>query len=107
MNDRSYSDTEKMVRFVERPSYKGDEEHCPECGTDLLNAPGIGPFCPNKDCDVVDGIKGHYEEVHIHLKDKPDVMYADVGEELAKLNTLFEFYLSQAYGYKEKQDGGR
>ena len=51
--------------------------------------------------------KCYQEEVHIHLKDKPDVMYADVGEELAKLNTLFEFYLSQAYGYKEKQDGGR
>ncbi len=28
--------------------------HCYKCGTELLNAPGIGPFCPNKNCDVVD-----------------------------------------------------
>jgi hypothetical protein len=28
---------------------------CYKCGTPLLNAPGIGPFCPNKECDVVDG----------------------------------------------------
>ena len=28
---------------------------CFKCGTPLLNAPGIGPFCPNKECDVIDG----------------------------------------------------
>jgi hypothetical protein len=28
---------------------------CYKCGTILLNAPGIGPFCPNKECDVFDG----------------------------------------------------
>ena len=30
-------------------------EPCYKCGTALINAPGIGPFCPNKACDVVDG----------------------------------------------------
>jgi hypothetical protein len=30
-------------------------EPCYKCGTPLINAPGIGPFCPNKECDVVDG----------------------------------------------------
>lgn len=30
---------------------------CNKCGTNLLNAPGIGPFCPNKLCDVLDGWK--------------------------------------------------
>ena len=29
-------------------------EPCYKCGTPLINAPGIGPFCPNKECDVVD-----------------------------------------------------
>jgi len=29
-------------------------EKC-SCGTTLLNAPGIGPFCPNKDCPICDG----------------------------------------------------
>jgi len=28
---------------------------CYKCGTPLMNAPGIGPFCPNRACDVSDG----------------------------------------------------
>ena len=28
---------------------------CYMCGTPLINVPGIGPFCPNKACDVKDG----------------------------------------------------
>jgi hypothetical protein len=38
-----------------------DYDNCPKCNTALLNAPGIGPFCPNKECDVVDGIHGKAE----------------------------------------------
>ena len=34
---------------------KKDIGQCPKCNTDLLDAFGIGPFCPNKECDVVDG----------------------------------------------------
>jgi len=30
-------------------------EPCYKCGTPLLNAAGIGPFCPNRSCDVMDG----------------------------------------------------
>ena len=35
----------------------GDDtlDPCYKCGTQLVNAPGIGPFCPNKKCDVFDG----------------------------------------------------
>ena len=29
--------------------------NCYMCGTVLMNAPGIGLFCPNKNCDVKDG----------------------------------------------------
>ena len=29
-------------------------EPCYKCGTPLVDAPGIGPFCPNKKCDVFD-----------------------------------------------------
>jgi hypothetical protein len=28
---------------------------CYKCGTPLIHAPGIGPFCPNQTCDVADG----------------------------------------------------
>jgi len=33
-------------------------EPCYKCGKPLINAPGIGPFCPNKECDVADGTSG-------------------------------------------------
>jgi hypothetical protein len=29
--------------------------NCHKCNTELINAPGIGLFCPNKACDVMDG----------------------------------------------------
>ena len=32
-----------------------DYGNCPKCDTKLVNATGIGPFCPNKECDVIDG----------------------------------------------------
>jgi hypothetical protein len=31
---------------------------CYKCGTPLINAPGIGPFCPNKECNVFDNTTG-------------------------------------------------
>ena len=34
-------------------------ETCPKCDTELKDAPGIGPYCPNQDCDVIDNINGH------------------------------------------------
>lgn len=41
---------------VYRPEPSDPElEPCYKCGTPLLNAPGIGPFCPNRECDVMDG----------------------------------------------------
>lgn len=35
---------------------------CPKCETPIQLAPGIGPFCPNKDCDVVDNIEAARKE---------------------------------------------
>jgi len=32
-----------------------DPLFCYKCGTQLVDAPGIGFFCPNKECDVMDG----------------------------------------------------
>jgi hypothetical protein len=29
---------------------------CYKCGTELIDAPGIGLFCPNKECDVADDL---------------------------------------------------
>ena len=33
----------------------GVREPCPKCGTPMYHAPGIGVYCPNKECDVLDG----------------------------------------------------
>ena len=35
--------------------FPDDPIKCYMCGSELINAPGIGPFCPNKKCDVMDG----------------------------------------------------
>lgn len=35
-----------------------NQDSCPKCKTATLNAPGIGPYCPNPDCDVIDNILG-------------------------------------------------
>ena len=35
-----------------------DPLFCYKCGTQLVDAPGIGFFCPNKECDVVDNTYG-------------------------------------------------
>jgi hypothetical protein len=40
-----------------------DHGVCPKCETPILDAPGIGLFCPNKECDVVDNIIGAREEI--------------------------------------------
>jgi hypothetical protein len=32
--------------------------HCNKCDTILVDAPGIGWFCPNKECDVIDNVNG-------------------------------------------------
>ena len=39
--------------------------HCHKCSTELVNAPGIGLFCPNKSCDVMDGPFSDDEEIVI------------------------------------------
>jgi hypothetical protein len=39
----------------EKPKEKPEDIPCFKCGTTLLNAPGIGLFCPNLKCDVRDG----------------------------------------------------
>jgi len=49
------SDDKFLVEEIE------EQEHCPKCNTILVNASGIGQFCPNRDCDVLDGPKGAIE----------------------------------------------
>jgi hypothetical protein len=46
--------------------------HCHKCNTELINAPGIGLFCPNKACDVMDGPFSDDEEPELPEDDDPE-----------------------------------
>ena len=66
------SDTPPGIKPVGPQVYKpvpSDDtlEPCYKCGTTLINVPGIGPFCPNKDCDVADNTSG-VEPIEITFK---------------------------------------
>ena len=54
---------------------------CYKCGTPLINAPGIGPFCPNKSCDVVDATNPDAEPIELAVV-KPNAV------ELAKFDLV-------------------
>ena len=41
-----------------KESVPDDPIPCYKCGTPLVAAPGIGLFCPNRECDVIDNING-------------------------------------------------
>lgn len=45
-----------------KPPTVTESIHCHKCNTELVNAPGIGLFCPNKSCDVIDGPFSDKEE---------------------------------------------
>ena len=48
----------KQLEPKQEPETVGTVEdfgNCPKCDTKLIDATGIGPFCPNKECDVADG----------------------------------------------------
>ena len=61
---------------------------CYKCGTPLVDAPGIGLFCPNKECDVIDNVNGEepakfapieieYTFVDEHHEPEPDLHVYD------------------------------
>ena len=90
--------------------------NCYMCNTPLENAPGIGLFCPNKNCDVKDGPFEEPEkepksllEQHPYLS-KPFVSF-DVKpmvapkEEIVEEDTKAEVILESPKPYKELEGG--
>ena len=59
---------------------------CYKCGTPLMNAPGIGPFCPNKDCDVADNTSGAEPIEITYIPPKPIVLDTDPNFEGIKVD---------------------
>ena len=62
------------IDIVEEQPTVTEYIHCHKCDTELVNAPGIGLFCPNKNCDVKDGPfdddepAPHHPDTHPYLR---------------------------------------
>jgi len=37
---------------------------CPRCGTETADASGIGPYCPNNNCDADDDLRPDWQTQH-------------------------------------------
>jgi hypothetical protein len=59
---------------------------CYKCGTDLVDAPGIGLFCPNRECDVIDNVNG--EESVEFVKPEPDLHVYDDERLVSKFDKI-------------------
>jgi hypothetical protein len=58
---------ESVKEYVKEPI------NCYKCGTELIDVPGIGPFCPNKECDVFDNTLG-VEPANLLTKEEQDAV---------------------------------
>jgi hypothetical protein len=63
-----------------------DPIHCYKCDTPLVDAPGIGLFCPNKECDVIDNVNdGEPVELVVRWPEvenkEPIIPYTIAGED--------------------------
>jgi len=86
---------------------------CYKCGTPLIIAPGIGPFCPNKECDVFDNTTG-VEPIEIKLPkpildDAPNFEGIKVDGEWVQtgpnFNEIPEVEASNTTSYEELEGG--
>jgi hypothetical protein len=88
---------------------------CYMCGTELMNAPGIGPFCPNKECDVKDDSLEEPEEPKTILEKHPYLSKPFVSfdvkpmvaptEEIVEEDTVEELIVEHQKPYKELEGG--
>jgi hypothetical protein len=78
---------------TEEPVTEKVEENlgdCPKCGTKLIDATGIGPFCPNKQCDVADSVNLYKEEGSGILKGITSAIEKDDTNQVVEQEELTE-----------------
>jgi hypothetical protein len=92
-----------------------DIGNCPKCSTELQNAPGIGPFCPNKECDVLDGVLLYANDAQEKLavvlpKEQDEEDFININEEYQQdvvesttHSTPDEVWVDQIREMKERQ----
>jgi hypothetical protein len=66
--------------------FPDDPIPCYKCGTNLVDAPGIGLFCPNRECDIIDNVKG--EEPIEFVKPEPDLHVYDDERLVSKFDKI-------------------
>jgi hypothetical protein len=103
----------EQIKETVKDELPDDPIKCYMCGTVLMNAPGIGLFCPNKKCDVQDDTDTSPEESileqHPYLS-KPFVSF-DVKpmvapkEEIVEELTDTEVLIESVKPYKELEGG--
>jgi hypothetical protein len=59
---------------------------CYKCCTNLVDAPGIGLFCPNQECDVIDNVNS--EEPVNFVKPEPDLHVYDDERLVSKFDKI-------------------
>ena len=72
---------EEAFKLME-PEVSDSTLNCYICGTELINAPGIGPFCPNKNCDVKDDIfdESKWTDISPILESKEPIVEKTLAE---------------------------
>jgi hypothetical protein len=79
-------------------------EPCYKCGTPLVVAPGIGPFCPNKECDVVDNTLGVEPIEFTYIPPEP-ITVETVVEEVAPAEDIITEGVTKEHPWDELDDG--
>jgi hypothetical protein len=64
--------------------------NCYKCGTELVDAPGIGLFCPNKECDVIDNTKNAEIEIIQLTKEEQDAVDDTISESEQQVTNVSE-----------------
>lgn len=64
--------TDQLEQIQESAATAYQPIHCHKCNTELINAPGIGLFCPNRECDVLDGPFSDDEEPVVLAEEDDD-----------------------------------
>jgi hypothetical protein len=82
--------TEEQIEQVKQsvPEPPDDPIPCYKCGTSLVDAPGIGLFCPNKECDVIDNVKGG-DPVEF-VKPEPDLHVYDDERLVSRFDKILD-----------------
>ena len=110
---------EQVKQIIAMAGSPKEPINCYMCGTELIDAPGIGPFCPNKNCDVKDNIDNvdweftkpepekslleqhpYLTKPFVHFDTKPMVAPKEVEEDTAE-----QIVLEQQKPYKELEGG--